>query len=103
LLQVVIRPRAVADIEEVIDYYNQYATPETAERFLAEFRTARDLLAERPSIGSRRFAHLLKGGALRVWSLDRFPFRVFYIVEDETLQIIGVDHERRNVTRKSVL
>lgn len=67
LLRVVIRPRAVIDLEQVIDYYNQFATPEIAERFIAEFRAARNLLAERPEIGSRRFAHLLKGGALRVW------------------------------------
>lgn len=103
LLRVVIRPRAVIDLEQVIDYYHQFATADIAERFIAEFRAARDLLAERPNIGSRRFAHLLKGGALRVWWLDRFPFRVFYIVEDEILQIIGVDHERRSVTKKSVL
>ncbi|MBI3713347.1 MAG: type II toxin-antitoxin system RelE/ParE family toxin [Burkholderiales bacterium] len=67
MLRVVIRPRAVIDLEQVIDYYHQFATADIAERFIAEFRAARDLLVERPNIGSRRFAHLLKGGALRVW------------------------------------
>ena len=97
-----IRPRAAFDLEEATDYYSRVASPDVAERFIDEFRIARDLIAERPGIGSRRFAHLLPGAGLRFWSFDRFPFRIFYLVEDDTLQIVAVDHERRNVTKKSV-
>lgn len=103
MLRVVIRPRAEFDLEEAIDYYHRVASPEVADRFINEFLAARDLLAERPGIGSRRFAHLLPGAILRFWSLDRFPFRLFYLVEGETLQIVAVDHERRNVTARSLL
>lgn len=97
MLRIVIRPRAAADLEEATDYYTLQASPEVAERFVKEFENACSLLAERPGIGSRRFAHLMPG-SLRTWSLDRFPFRVFYLVEDGTLQIVAVDHERRDVT-----
>lgn len=103
MLHVVIRPRAASHLEEATDYYNRVASPEVAQRFINEFRSACELLAERPSIGSRRFAHLLPGATLRFWSLDRFPFRIFYLVEDGILQIVAVDHERRNVTKKSML
>lgn len=101
MLRVVIRPRAAASLEEAADYYNRVASPEVVERFINEFRAACDLLAERPNVGSRRFAHLLPGVILRFWSLDRFPFRIFYVAEDDTLQIIAIDHERRNLTKKS--
>jgi len=102
LLRVVIRPRAAADLEEATDYYNRVASPAVAARFIDEFIIARDLIAERPDIGSRRLAHLLPGASLRFWSFDRFPFRIFYLVDGDTLQIVAVDHERRNVTKKSV-
>ena len=103
MLRVVIRPQAAADLNEIIDYYVLHASPDTAERFIAEFREALHLLSERPNIGSRRFAHLLKGGALRVWSLDRFPFRIFYTIAEENLDILAIDHERRNLSKKNLL
>lgn len=102
MLSIVIRPNAAADLEEAIDYYTLQAFPEVAERFVQEFENVCALLAERPGIGSRRFAHLMPGG-LRTWSLDRFPFRVFYLVEDGTLQIVAVDHERRDVSSSGFL
>lgn len=97
LLNLVIRPRAAFDLEEAVDYYSQVASSEVAERFINEFRNACNLLMEFPGVGSRRFAHLMPG--LRFWSLDRFPFRLFYLVEENTLQIIAVDHEKRNLTK----
>ena len=38
-------------------------------------------------------------GAVRL----KLPALVGYLVEDSTLQIVAVGHERRNVTKKSVL
>jgi toxin ParE1/3/4 len=99
-LHIVIQPRAASDIEIATKYYLQEASHEVAERFLNEFRYACDLIAEHPNIGSLRFARLLPNKNLRFWSFDRFPFRIFYLINIDTIQIIAVDHERRNLKKK---
>jgi toxin ParE1/3/4 len=71
-----------------------------ATRFRNEFRAACAILAEHPGIGSHRYAHLLEGAELRTWSLDRFPFLLFYIVKGDVLRVLAVEHERRNITRR---
>jgi toxin ParE1/3/4 len=40
---------------------------------------------------------LLAGNALRFWSLDRFPFLVFYRVQGDELQVLRILHERRDI------
>lgn len=97
MLHTDITPRAAADIREAVRYYAQKASPEVAARFRDEFRTACAVLAERPGLGSLRFAHLLEGVELRTWWLNRFPFRLFYVVEGDTLHVLAVEHERRNL------
>ncbi|BCL94209.1 MULTISPECIES: type II toxin-antitoxin system RelE/ParE family toxin [Ralstonia solanacearum species complex] len=52
---------------------------------------------EPPSVGSRRYAHLLPDESLRVWSLDSFPFLVFYRVAGDVLDVVRVLHERRDI------
>ena len=97
MLQVVIRPRAAADLETATDFYTLEASPLVAERFVAEFQAACAVLALYPGLGSLRFAYLLDDAELRTWSLTRFPFRFFYVVEGDKLEVLAVEHERRNV------
>jgi toxin ParE1/3/4 len=100
LLRIVIRPRAASDLEITSDYYLQVASHEVAERFINEFQCACDLIFKHPDIGSRRFSHLLPGSNLRCWSFDRFPFRIFYLVKSDTLEIVAVEHERKSTANK---
>lgn len=97
MLKLHIRDSARADLDEALAYYAAIS-PHLSEAFLMQLETAVSVLCEHPGIGSRRFAHLFKEIDLRTWSLDRFPFRLFYIIQDGTLHILRVDHERRNVT-----
>jgi toxin ParE1/3/4 len=92
---------AQMDVSNAQDWYED-ATPGLGEAFSEEFLTALALLADMPGIGSRRFAHLYARIDLRCWSLDRFPFRIFYAVQGNTLRVYRVYHERRNV-KKSLL
>jgi len=96
-----IRTSAQADVAETLVYYSAIAES-LPEAFLAELNVALRLLCEHPHIGSRRFAHIFPRIDLRTWSLERFPFRVFYIVKGNTLHVLRVDHERRNVTSKMI-
>jgi len=96
LLQVVIQPDASAEIEAAVDYYAWKVSEALAEQFVTEFQAACAILARRPGMGSLRFAHLLEGRQLRTWSLRRFPYRLFYVVEADMLNIVGVEHQRRD-------
>ncbi|WP_374045666.1 type II toxin-antitoxin system RelE/ParE family toxin [Massilia sp. YIM B04103] len=98
MLRVQIRPGAAAQIEDVVDYYTN-ASPAVARRFISALQSAIDLLAQNPQVGSPRFSHLLPGRGLRFWKLTRFPFRLFYTVDQTTLEVIAVDHERRRPKR----
>jgi len=102
VLRLAITPRAASDVKEAVRYYTNEASPAVARRFRDEFRDACTVLASNPGIGSRRFAHVFEFGAVRTWSLDRFPFRLFYAVDGDTLKVLAVDHERRNVTSASI-
>lgn len=97
MLNLNVRSSAAADLAEVLAHY-EAAARGLPDAFLKQLEIALNLLREHPNIGSRRFSHLFPDIDLRTWSLDRFPFRVFYIVEGDTLHILRVDHERRNVT-----
>ena len=101
MLKLNVRAAAVADLSDALAHYNALS-PSLSDAFLTQLEQALTLLRERPEIGSRRFAHLFRDIDLRTWSLDRFPFRIFYMVDDDTLHVLRVDHEHRNVTAKSV-
>ena len=101
MLRVNVRSAAKADLAETLAYYAS-TSPSLADAFLDQFDSALTLLRENPRIGSRRFAHFYPHIDLRTWSLDRFPFRIFYILKGDTLHVLRVDHERRNVTVKTI-
>lgn len=54
-------PRALAqrDIEAALDYYVDAAGVDVALKFVSSFESAYRIIAERPAIGSPRFAHEL--------------------------------------------
>lgn len=101
MLKLNVRSSASADLAEVLAYYAA-ASPTLPEAFLEQVEIALTLLRGSPHVGSRRFAHFFPGIDLRTWSLDRFPFRIFYMVEGDTLHVLRLDHERRNVTSKTL-
>lgn len=66
-----------------------------AVQFLRELEAATSRIAERPAIGSPRYAHLLKG--LRVWRLKRFNYLVFYLRRATHVDVIRVLHGARDI------
>lgn len=97
MLRLEITPFARLQVKDVVRYYVKEASPAVAGRFRDEFREACKFLAENPGVGSLRFAYLLPEIEVRIWSLNRFPFRLFYILDSDVLRILAVDHERRNI------
>lgn len=95
-LRLKLRPAARTDADAAQDWYDD-AAPGLGGAFTDELLSVLAFLVEHPSVGSRRYAHLLPDESLRVWSLDRFPFLVFYRVSDEVLDVVRVLHERRDI------
>jgi toxin ParE1/3/4 len=91
-----VYPAALADADEACDWYN-HAQAGLGEEFAQELEQALDVLLRQPGMGSKRYAYLLEGNALRFWALDRFPFLVFYRVQGDALQVLRILHERRDI------
>jgi toxin ParE1/3/4 len=91
-----IFPSALADADTAQDWYNG-VQPSLGDAFTAELTQVFNLLLRQPGIGSKRYAYLLSGNALRFWSMDRFPFLIFYRAVDKELQILRILHERRDI------
>lgn len=101
MLRLKIHKAAKNDLAEILSYYSTFSHA-LPDAFLKQFRSAVILLRDRPELGSTRFAHLFPDIELRTWSLDRFPFRLFYMVKGNTLHLLRLDHERRDVKAKLI-
>ena len=85
----IIRPEAEADLAEAFDWYEDRQAG-LGHQFLAEVHTALRAVAEHP-------VHypVLYRDARRVLT-RRFPYKVFFIVENERVEVLGVVHVRRH-------
>ena len=89
-----IRPRADRDVDSAIERLLD-ENPPAAAQFLRELEAAVSRIAERPAIGSPRYAHLLR--RLRTWRLRRFPYLVFYLQHPSYIDVVRVLHEARDI------
>jgi toxin ParE1/3/4 len=82
-------PRAFADREQIFDYLHQ-RSPSGARNAMASLRDAVQQLGEHPHSGYRTDdAHI------RVKFVIRSPYKIFYRVRDETVEIIHIRHTAR--------
>ncbi|MBL8695209.1 MAG: type II toxin-antitoxin system RelE/ParE family toxin [Planctomycetes bacterium] len=97
-LRSVIRPRAQADIEEAFDYYVREAGIEIADRFVDCVAKTLELISSNPSIGSPRRWMNPSLSNLRSWHVGEFDkFRVYYVIQPETIEVVRVLHGAREV------
>lgn len=87
--QVVFGPSAKAELIEALDWYKSRA-PELGERFITEI----DAAVARISEGPLRYSVIYKG--LRRIRLHRFPYGLFYRVDESQLFVIACFHSNRD-------
>ena len=94
-----VLPRELArrDVEAAVDYYVREAGPDIALNFIKALQSAHRAIAERPALGSRRYALELVLPGLRSLAVKRFPYFVFYIERDDHIDIWRVLHGRRDI------
>lgn len=97
MTQAHLRAAAQRDVEEAVAYYRSEAGADVALDFVDSVETAFRTLCDHPLIGSLRFAYELEIPDLRSWSLPRFPYVVFYLPDDEKIDIWRVLHARRDI------
>jgi toxin ParE1/3/4 len=96
-VQAQLRVAAERDVEDAMLYYRDEAGPETALEFLDALEAAITHLCDYPLIGSLRFAFELEIPNLRSWTLSRFPYLLFYVPDDNRIDIWRVLHGRRDI------
>ncbi len=92
-----LRAVASADIEAAVDYYLDTAGPDIAVGFVNDFEAAVTHLTQFPFSGSLRFGYELEIPDLRSWSLGNFPYLIFYLPDEDHLDIWRVLHAQRDI------
>ena len=84
-----VRGRALADIQEIYDYIAQ-VSPYGAANVLREIHSAIRLIGRYP-YGSQKTSD----SQIRMRFTMRFPFKIFYEINDDTIQILHIRHTSR--------
>ncbi len=82
-------PRAFADREQIFDYLEQRSAL-GARNVIARIHAAIGRLADQPLSG---YATDIEG--VRVLFIGRHPYKVFYRVRNETIEILHIRHTSR--------
>ena len=96
-MQAHLRSAASKDIDDALAYYAAEAGAKVANEFIDELQAAVEHLKAHPLTGSFRFAFELELPSLRSWSLQKFPYLIFYEPGDDSIDIWRVLHNRRDV------
>jgi toxin ParE1/3/4 len=94
---VIPRARARRDIDEAVAYYLEHASERIALGFIDALERALAQVARHPASGSPRYAELLDLPALRAFPLRRYPFILFYVERESSIDIWRVLHGERDL------
>lgn len=94
---VVLRAKAVLDVDDAITYYLREAEEKVAAGFVDALERAYRHIALRPDTGSLRYGHELDLPGLRHWPLRRFPYLVFYVNAKDHVDVWRVLHSARDI------
>ncbi len=94
---VTLRQRAVDDADSAFDHLGAQAPPGTAENFVNSLERALSHLGRHPLTGSLRFAFELDIPDLRAWHLNRFPYLIFYVADDDHVDVWRILHSHLDI------
>ena len=85
-MQIIFATSALDDLEKIEQYYKQEQVPEVGRKFISAIIGHIDTLAEHPDIG--RIVPEFDEPMLR--EIIHVPFRIVYLRESNTIQIVRV-------------
>jgi toxin ParE1/3/4 len=99
LKRIVLFSQATKDLDRAFEYYFDVANLQVAERFREAVAQAFDHIQLHPATGSMRYALADVNPPLRFWSLNHFPYAVFYFDCSEHINIVRVLHQSADIPR----
>jgi toxin ParE1/3/4 len=94
---VIPRELAGKDAEDAVDDYLQEAGDQVALGFIESLQKTYNYIGRHPKTGSPRYAHELNLPGLRMWSLKRYPYLVFYVEQDDHIDVWRVLNSHRDI------
>jgi toxin ParE1/3/4 len=93
---VIPRELVSRNVNAEIDHYFEGDAQLPALGFISALEQAYGHISH-PATGSPRYAHELGLPGLRSWPLTRYPYLIFYIECDESIDVWRVLHEQRDI------
>ena len=94
---VVLRARALRDIDEAVEHYLAEAGAAVALDLVNALEGALRQISEHPTSGSPRYAHELDIPSLRFRPTGKFPYLVFYVETALEVDVWRVLHGSRDI------
>ncbi len=94
---IIRRALARVDILNAADYYFHEGGQALELRFIDAIEAALLHIAAFPASGSSRHAELGQGQDLRFWQTRHFPYLIFYIEHEKTVDVWRVLHGERDL------
>jgi len=90
-MRLVYSKRALADLDQIATYYTAHASPTIAEAIGRQLRVVIERIARHPEAAPQ----VTQRSQVRVATVVRYPFRIFYRVNDGTIDILHIRHTSR--------
>jgi toxin ParE1/3/4 len=89
-MRLVFHPKVYSDIDSIMAYYEEVATPELANEFYAELRHFMTEASTRPE------SFAIRQGDIRRVKLHRFPYHFLFRIAGDAVRILVVRHHGRH-------
>ena len=87
--KIVVKPIVFSDVEEGVLYYEK-KSPGLGERFYNGFLSAVNEIQLNPFT----FSYIKQ--PVRRHLIKKFPYKIFYLITDDSIVVIGVSHAKRS-------
>jgi toxin ParE1/3/4 len=94
--KVEFKSAALVDTDAISDFYS-LVDEDVEERWIKAVEKLVGEIARRPSFGSSTYAQQLAIEGLKHRHVPRFPYLIFYVEQADSIVIVRVLHERRDV------
>jgi plasmid stabilization system protein ParE len=84
-----LRSKALADVSRIRNWYRKI-DPSLEDRFVRSLNEGLDRIEARP------FAYQILYRNTRRLQLDKFPYSVYYLIQDSCVIVLAVIHHKRN-------
>ena len=88
---------ATVDLESASNFYVAEADVATSTRFVDAVEATVQRIGRNPRLGSLRFAYELSVPDLRVMAVGKFPYLVFYLERETSVDVWRLLHSSRDI------